>query len=161
MRRRLTKWVLQQLSKIIVSRFRNGGGFETLHSGSFPRSGTGDYSDVKVVTPYGEIPWNELSRFDNEEMKYLMIGLVNIIFTTLNEVMNRDELFLKYLASHEIQPEWNEPIINQQLQVIYDVFVSRKTLHQGIAESLKIEEQHPSPDLPSVVRKVEIIINGG
>jgi hypothetical protein len=27
-----------------------------LHSGIFPKSKTGDLSDVKVVTPYGEIP---------------------------------------------------------------------------------------------------------
>jgi hypothetical protein len=40
-------------------------------------SETGDYSDVKVVTPHGEIPWNELSRFNNDEMKELMIDVVN------------------------------------------------------------------------------------
>jgi hypothetical protein len=32
---------------------------------------------VKVVSPYGEIPWNKLSRFDNDEMKTLMIDVVN------------------------------------------------------------------------------------
>jgi len=34
---------------------------EELHAGKFPASATGDYSDVKVVTPYGEIPWKNLS----------------------------------------------------------------------------------------------------
>ncbi|PYX54081.1 MAG: hypothetical protein DMG76_23095 [Acidobacteria bacterium] len=32
---------------------------------------------MKVVTPYGEIPWNELSRLNNDEMKELMIDVVN------------------------------------------------------------------------------------
>jgi hypothetical protein len=46
--------------------FRNSK-LEELHTGKSPRSKTGDYSDVKVVTPYGEIPWNELSRLNNDE----------------------------------------------------------------------------------------------
>jgi hypothetical protein len=33
---------------------------EDLHSGITPSSRGGDYSDVKVVTPYGEIPWAKL-----------------------------------------------------------------------------------------------------
>lgn len=41
---------------------------ENIHAGKFPSSKTGDYSDVKVVTPYGEIPWNELSRISQKEM---------------------------------------------------------------------------------------------
>ena len=30
---------------------------EDLHSGTTPSSRSGDFSDVKVVTPFGEIPW--------------------------------------------------------------------------------------------------------
>jgi hypothetical protein len=37
--------------------FRNSK-LEVLHTGKSARSKTGDYSDVKVVTPYGEIPWD-------------------------------------------------------------------------------------------------------
>jgi hypothetical protein len=40
--------------------FRNSK-LEDLHTGKSPSSKTDDYSDVKVVTPYGEIPWNNLS----------------------------------------------------------------------------------------------------
>lgn len=46
---------------------------EELHMGVFPETAVGDYSDVKVVTPYGEIPWSQLSRIDDAEMKALMI----------------------------------------------------------------------------------------
>jgi hypothetical protein len=56
--------------------FRNTK-LEDLHAGTSPSSKTGDYSDVKVVTPYGEIPWNQVSRFNDDEMKELMIDVVN------------------------------------------------------------------------------------
>jgi hypothetical protein len=52
---------------------------EDLHSGVSPSSKTGDYSDVKVVSPYGEIPWNELSRISDEEMRKLMLEVENLI----------------------------------------------------------------------------------
>jgi len=55
--------------------FRNSK-LEEPHMGKSPRSKTGDYSDVKVVTPYGEIPWNDLSRLNDDEMKELMIDVV-------------------------------------------------------------------------------------
>src|SRR5438093_9756136 len=42
---------------------------EELHAGTFPSSKTGDYTDVKVVSPYGEIAWNQLGRISDEEMK--------------------------------------------------------------------------------------------
>src|ERR1700730_15428448 len=56
---------------------------ENLHAGIFPSSQTGDYSDVTVVTPYGEIPWSQLGRISDEEMKPLMIDIVNKTFTFL------------------------------------------------------------------------------
>jgi hypothetical protein len=44
--------IAQSLVEVCV---RNA--LENLHAGIFPSSRTGDYSDVTVVTPYGEIPW--------------------------------------------------------------------------------------------------------
>jgi ligand-binding SRPBCC domain-containing protein len=46
-----------------------------------PDSKAGDYSDVLVSTPFGEIPWPKLSRFDDEEMKALMIDVVQKTYT--------------------------------------------------------------------------------
>ena len=57
--------------------FRNTDVLEDLHSGEVPVSESGDYSDVKVITPDREIPWSDLSRFDNSEMKAMMIDVVN------------------------------------------------------------------------------------
>jgi hypothetical protein len=56
--------------------FRNTK-LEDFHAGTFPSSKAGDYSDVKVVSPYGEIGWERLSRLSDEEMKALMIDVVN------------------------------------------------------------------------------------
>jgi hypothetical protein len=52
---------------------------EDFHSGKYPSSKIGDYSDVKVVSPFGEIPWKELSRLSDEEMKILMIDVVKSV----------------------------------------------------------------------------------
>ena len=59
---------------------------EELHSGKVARSETGDYSDVRVVTPHGDIPWKELSRISDDEMKRLMKEVVNKIYTVLARV---------------------------------------------------------------------------
>ena len=69
LRGRLAKWMALEC-------FRNSR-LENLHAGTFPSSRAGDYPDVKVVSPYGEIAWNDLGRLDDNEMKSLMIDVVN------------------------------------------------------------------------------------
>ena len=54
---------------------------EELHAGIFPSSKTGDYSDVKVVSPYGEIAWNRVSRISDEDMQRLSADIVNCLYT--------------------------------------------------------------------------------
>ena len=54
-----------------------------LHAGIFPSSHTGDYTDVKVVSPYGEIAWNRLGRISDEEMQRLSEDIVNRLYTFL------------------------------------------------------------------------------
>ncbi len=56
--------------------FRNTR-LEDFHEGTYPASQSGDYSDVKVVTPFGEIPWREVSRLSDDDMKLLMIDVTN------------------------------------------------------------------------------------
>jgi hypothetical protein len=48
---------------------------ENLHSGKFPHSKTGDFLDVYVNSPYGEISWKELSRISDKEMRELMLKI--------------------------------------------------------------------------------------
>ena len=56
---------------------------EELHAGTTPSSNTDDYSDVKVVTPYGEIEWPRLSRISDNEMRQLMREVVNKLYSVL------------------------------------------------------------------------------
>ena len=56
---------------------------EDLHAGIFPSSKTGDYTDVKVVSPYGEIAWNRLGRISDEDMQRLSADIVNRLYTFL------------------------------------------------------------------------------
>lgn len=103
LRKRLAKY-------LALHCFRNTA-LEDLHSGTGPISESGDYSDVKVITPRGEIPWTKLSRFDNKEMKALMKDVVNrcdlqlaIIFST----PVGDEL-IEGLGKQDLVPEWDDP----------------------------------------------------
>src|SRR5437773_10446766 len=72
---------LGELAKAITVLCVRNTFLEDLHSGVCPSSKTGDYSDVKVVTPFGEIPWEKLSRISDREMKRLMKEVVNKIYT--------------------------------------------------------------------------------
>ena len=82
---------------------------EELHAGTIPSSDARDYSDVKIVSPYGEIPWNNVSRISDEEMRQLMKEVVNKIYSVLlriddPEFIERLIRFGKRMASN-----WDEP----------------------------------------------------
>ena len=53
------KTIASALAKAITVLCVRNTFLEDLHSGTSPSSKTGDLSDVKVVTPYGEIPWQQ------------------------------------------------------------------------------------------------------
>jgi hypothetical protein len=84
-----------------------------LHSGITPSSADGDYSDVFVTTPYGEIPWPKLSRLSDEEMKSLMIDVVNRTYRLLRELLdeNTGAAILVRLALRDPLPNWNTPTL--------------------------------------------------
>src|SRR5258705_10278821 len=63
---------------------------EDIHAGISPTSQAGDFSDVKVVTPYGEIPWNSLSRISDDEMRDFMREVVDRIYTVLLRLNDRE-----------------------------------------------------------------------
>lgn len=90
--------------------FRNSK-LEDLHLGKSPMSKTGDYSDVKVVTPYGEIPWNELSRLNNDEMKELMIDVANRCDRYLGAILvtNKGADVVETLKTFDPAAKWNDP----------------------------------------------------
>ena len=103
--KRLAKWVA-------LRAFRNSE-LEELHAGTFPSSVEGNYGDVKVVSPYGEIPWRDLGRVGDAEMKVLMIDVVNRTYGVLLDLFASSdqglEKLLAGLREHDPVPRWNEP----------------------------------------------------
>ena len=69
--------VLKRLAKYMAQQCFRNTVLEDYHAGITPYSEAGDYSDVFVKTPVGEIPWSKLSRLSDDEMKTLMIDVVN------------------------------------------------------------------------------------
>jgi putative endonuclease len=79
----MNKKPVENLAKAIALACVRNGFLENLHCGQGARSQTGDYTDVKVVTPDRDIAWNDLSRIDDDEMKRLMQEIVNKLYTVL------------------------------------------------------------------------------
>ena len=91
---------------------------EELHAGTIPSSDAQDYSDVRIVTPYGEIPWNNVSRISDDEMRLLMKEVVNKIYSVLlrmddPEFIERLIRFGKRMASNWDEPEDIEDFFKQ------------------------------------------------
>jgi hypothetical protein len=106
--------VLKRLAKYLAQQCFRNTMLEDLHAGITPDSVTGDYSDVVIRSPYGEIPWPKLSRLSDEEMKALMIEVVNKTYRAL-VVLFDDRLggeLINVLAQHDFLPRWNEPTLN-------------------------------------------------
>lgn len=106
--------VLKRLAKYLAQQCFRNTKLEDLHAGISPNSQTGDYTDVVVRSPYGEIPWPRVSRLSDEEMKALMIDVVNKTYRALI-VLFDDRLggeLIKILAQQDPLPRWNEPATN-------------------------------------------------
>ena len=88
---------------------------EDLHAGPVPVTRRGDYSDVFVVDAEGNrIPWADVSRLDDDEMRDLMQQVVNRLYTfqicfaepEFQAVVNR------WLG---VARKWDEPVLDQRL----------------------------------------------
>jgi hypothetical protein len=99
---------LARFAKILVEVCVRNTFIEDLHAGVVPGSKTGDYSDVKVISPHGEIPWTKLSRISDEEMKRLMIEIVDRVFTLLSYPEE-----LAVLSPRAL--DWNRPRLDAAL----------------------------------------------
>lgn len=71
----MNTYQMKLLSRNLVESAVINSKLEDYHSGITPSSKKGDYSDVKVVSPYGEIPWKDLSRISDKEMRKLMLDI--------------------------------------------------------------------------------------
>ena len=82
---------------------------ENIHAGLTPVTRTGDYSDVLVIDADGrEIPWPEVSHFDDDAMRDLMRQVVNRLYSF--QLLAGDPGFQKWMARWEtVARKWDEP----------------------------------------------------
>ena len=103
--------LLKRLAKFMVQQCFRNTVLEDFHAGTIPDSKTGDYSDVVVKSPYGEIPWGELSRLSDDEMRMLMKDAVEKTYRFLRLLFDEKaggELILR-LAQRDLVPRWDDP----------------------------------------------------
>jgi hypothetical protein len=108
---------------LVEKGFRNSG-LEELHTGVSPATAVGDYSDVKVITPYGEIAWADVARLDDAEMKALMIEVVDRVFT----ILRHPEPSLAPMAAQH----WNKPRLDPAMM---DQVARYEARQRGMAEA--------------------------
>ncbi|HEV2692912.1 MAG TPA: hypothetical protein VG347_08470 [Verrucomicrobiae bacterium] len=105
----------KEFAKIMAAACMRRGYLEKLHEGTSPVTRTGDYSDVRVIDAEGrEIPWNQVSRINQDEMKKLMISVVNRIHTFLARTLfspGEDKKFTQALEKTAAPwiKTWDEP----------------------------------------------------
>ena len=88
---------------------------ETLHAGLTPTTRAGDYSDVFVVDADGRrIPWAEVSRIDENEMRALMQEIVNRLYTFHLEA-NDPKLQATIERWMAVATTWDEPEIDSKM----------------------------------------------
>ena len=101
----------KSFAKILVLNCVRNTFLENLHKGIFPDSKEGDYSDVKVVSPYGVIPWNQLGRISDEEMKKLMKEIVNKVYTMLRYL--ETEKYEHFCQLFRVDKSWEDAEIDE------------------------------------------------
>jgi ligand-binding SRPBCC domain-containing protein len=103
----------KRLAKVMALHCFRNTKLECLHAGISPSSKTGDFNDVKVVSPYGEIPWTEVSRFNDDEMKDLMIDVVNhcydFLLVLFNDIKGND--IIELLKTTDVKKNWQDPTV--------------------------------------------------
>lgn len=101
----------KRLAKLMALRCFRNSKLEDLHAGVVPSSEAGDYTDVRVVSPFGEIPWARLSRLSDDEMRQLMIDVVDRCYTFLTELSAEPtgRAMLDNLRDRDPLPTWNQP----------------------------------------------------
>jgi hypothetical protein len=62
-----------------------------------------------VVTPDREIPWNDVSRISQQEMKTLMKQVVNKLYTVLMSLEDEEAMDLVFRRGHDYTHHWDDP----------------------------------------------------
>ena len=109
------KRVAARLARIMAMLCVRNTQLETLHAGLGPITRTGDYSDVFVVDADGRrIPWSEVSRIDDAEMRQLMQEIINRLYTFHLEA-NDPKLQATIERWMGAAMKWDEPEIDPRM----------------------------------------------
>jgi len=112
---RIERKIAADIAKTLASMCVRNTELEDIHAGIGIITKTGDFSDVTIIDADGnEIPWNEASRINDDEMKILMKRIVNRIFTYF--VQGEDARFAKNIDYYNrMAAKWDEPEIDTAL----------------------------------------------
>lgn len=103
------------LAKTLTAMCVRNAEIEDIHAGVKMVTKTGDYSDVKVIDAAGnEFSWQEVPHITNPEMKMLMKGIVNRLYTFFMQA--DDPRFDKNMDYHKrFTSKWDDPQIDPHL----------------------------------------------
>jgi hypothetical protein len=104
---------------------------ENYHAGKSPKGKRADYSDVTVVSPAREVPWNEVSRISDKEMRTLMLQVEKKLATCLRAI----EEFRRRGTLGALVADLKEEY--EQFGVTWDIPKDRWKEHQAIARSIR------------------------
>lgn len=114
------KRIAARLAKAMAMTCVRNSVLEDFHAGKVPVSHSGDYTDVFVTDADGnEIPWSEVSRINDDEMRDLMRDVVNRLFTFH---LHADDPGLqaeieKWMVA---AGKWDEPEVDRAMLVFWD-----------------------------------------
>ncbi len=107
--------IAAQLAKAMAMICVRNTMLEDLHAGKVPVTKRGDFSDIFVVDADGNrIPWMDVSRLDDDEMRDLMRQVVNRLYTFQIRFPEPEfqALVNRWLVAAW---KWDEPIIDRRL----------------------------------------------
>lgn len=101
----------KRLAKLMAQRCFRNTRLADFHAGIVPDTQAGDYSDVRVVSPFGEIPWPRLSRLSDDDMRAFMID-VDQCYAFLTDLLAHPEgsPIIEQIRAGDPLPRCNEPM---------------------------------------------------
>jgi len=110
------KRIAAQLAKAMTIICVRNTLLEDLHAGPGPVTRTGDHSDVVVLDADGNrIPWSEVSRIDDDEMRDLMREIVDRLYTfhlRIDDPAFRAEIDRWAAATAKWDPPTPDPVLS-------------------------------------------------